>query len=439
MTTTRTRNMPQISRRTKLTSCIAAVAAFLVALSAAPAVASWSATAAASSAVTTPTVSIAQSGFDGLSTTFQRNSSDQRGGFTVTNTGAIAGTSSLSVSATGGNAAGIAVRVWPAFSVQECTNNPVPASAAQGTWASFPVPAPTTLEPGTSLTYCVNSTAGDPDSLASASGSQNMTMTATAQLRVSSWLAVAPASATFTTQGFFPLASVPMVGNQNNWFEVRSVSRPSQCLDVYSSAASAGTAVQLWTCGLQANQRFEIYPLQNGQSGIRPRTSAEISIGQSANTSVLAATGSSSANWRIEQATPTSYQLLNADTKLCLTVVDTTQSALSTCTGDASQQFTLTRDPLTCSAAGANINFLFNSASHTRAYTIQNKVGAGPWTNAYTTPTLTVTSYGLTRSMFLAGDATLDIRVVDPQGNVLYSGMTAVTTGTSIACGAGFA
>lgn len=439
MTTTDTRCAPRISRRTKMTAVVSAAVAFLAMIATAPATASWSASASATATVTAPSVSVVQSGFAGLGTTVPRSTAGQTGGFTVTNTGGIAGTASLRVSATGDAAAGMRVHVWSAVSIQACASEAMPPSAFVGTWAEFPVIPEPTLQPGGSITYCVRSVTADPEALANASGAKSMTVTATAQLSAGRWSVSTPASATFSTKAIYPLGMISQATNQNNWMEIRSVAAAGLCVDVYSSGTSAGNVVGLWSCALQSNQRFEIYPTGNGQSGIRSRVGAEISIGQTANATVLARPGASDTNWRVERVTANSFQLVHADTQLCMTANASVQITLSVCNDSVSQQFTLTRDPLTCSASGANISLRFNSPPTNRPYTVQNRVGSGTWTSVYTTSPLTSAVYTLTRSMFLAGDANLDVRVIDGAGNVLYSGMTAATKGTAITCGTGFA
>ncbi|WP_047522904.1 RICIN domain-containing protein [Microbacterium sp. ZOR0019] len=439
MTTTEHPREPRIGGHTKLVAAIGAVAAFLATVGAAPAVAVWSASATATSSAAAPTVAITQSGFNTLGTTFTHSTTDQRGGFTITNTGGAAGTATLSVSATGASAAQIYAFVWPAASVAACTAESMPANAAQGTWAAFPSLPGAPLAPGASITYCVRSWAADPDALATASGTQSMTATAAARLTTGSWSVSKPSAATMSTKAFYPLATIPRVANQNNWFTIRSVANTGQCLDASASGTTTGTVLGSWTCAAQSNQRFEIYPTQNGQSGIRPKHAAELSVGQTAAKSVLTTPGSSASSWRIEQVTETNYQVVHADTGLCLTAGSQTQNTLTTCSNATAQQFTLTRDPLTCSITGTYMYFNFKTPLGNRAYTVQNRVGNGPWTNVYTQTTLTAQTYGLPRTMFLVGDGTLDLRVVDAVGNVLYSGMTAVTTGTNIACGSGFA
>ncbi|QIK63860.1 ricin-type beta-trefoil lectin domain protein [Leucobacter viscericola] len=428
----------QLSRRTKVTAAVVGIVSFLLALGAPPAVAAWSATATSTGSASAPTIAITQSGFDSLSTTFQRHTTDQRGGFTLTNTGGGTGNAYFIAKSTSTGASKVGVRVWPTASMDECLNGVMPETAQFGTWAAFPTIAGTSLAPGASVIYCVRSLATDADGLATASGTQSLVATAYSQIRAGTWLAgTGNSQATMTTKAFYPLGMPARAANQNNWMMVKPVSDPNQCLDIYYSRSQAGTALQTFGCGAQSNQRFEIVTTPGGQSTLRPRTSPEMSIGQTGNRGVLAAAGDSSANWRIETVTSTTFQLVHGDTGLCLTANTSAQTTLTPCSGANTQKFTMTRDPVSCSVSASNIYLAFKAPPGVRTYTVQIQVG-GQWTDVYTNPDMAQSTFTMTRSMFPAGDATIGIRVVDSVGNVLYSGLSIGTFGANMACGTNF-
>lgn len=431
---------PRVGRRTTITAAIAGATAFLGVLGAVPATAAWTAAATATGTATAPKIAVSQSGFDTLTTTFLHSTTDQRGGFTISNTGGAAGTASLTVTASGTLAAGITVDVWQADSLAACANT-MPATAVRGTWASFPAFTVSSLAPGASTVVCVRSSVTNPDQVAATSGSQTVSPSATATLASGRWaVQSSPSTATLTTKYFYPLATGYLSTSQNNWFIVKPVSNSGQCLDTFNSSTAVGAVIGVWTCGQQANQRFELYPTQGGNTGIRPMTSAELSVGHSGVQTVLARPSAPATDWRIERVTASTYQIVDVGTGLCLTATSQAQNQIAVCSGTTSQQFTLTRDPLTCSVSGKTLTLDFKVTGASRVYSVQSKQGTGAWTTVFTQNSTLATVASVTLAQFkTAGTGTLDIRVVDSAGNVLYSGMTVTTTATTVACGTGFA
>lgn len=426
-----------IGRGTKITAVVAAVVAFIVAFGGAPAVAAWTAYATASSTATTPAVSLSHSGFETLGTTFLHNTTDQRGGFTITNTGDAPGMPTLRITATGSLAAETHAFVWQAASVEAC-QNVMPETASQGTWAAFPFIDLGTLAKGASTAVCVRSWVADPDLVAAPSGTQTFTADASATLIVEGWKAPsAPATATVGTEFFYPLATGYSTSGINNWYVIKPVSDPTQCLDSFNRGTNVGNTIGVWTCGSASNQRFEILPTQDGKSALRPKTAAEQYVGQSNGLTVQASTSTSVTDWRVERITPTTYQLVHSDSGLCLQAGSNSQNQLRACNGTTSQQFTFSREPLGCSVNGSQMTIDYKAPSTNRYYTIQYRLGDGDWTDAYREQ-----SWGVNSSTFPASTfgalGTLDARIIDSAGNVLYRGMTIVVAPGATTCGAGF-
>lgn len=308
----------RIGRGTKITAAAMAIIGFVIAMGSTPAVGAWTANAAVSASATTPAVSVSQFGFDTLGTTFLHSTTDQRGGFTLTNAGNAPGKPTLQVTASGALAGHTHAFVWEAASVAGC-QSAMPQTATQGTWAEFPSLDLGTLAGGASTVVCVRSWAADPDLVAAVPGTQAFTADATATLSVGGWKAAsAPATATMKTQFMYPLATGYATSGFNNWFVIKPVSDPTQCLDSFNRGTNVGSTIGMWTCGTASNQRFEILPTQNGMSALRPKTAAEQYVGQHNGLTVQAATGTSATDWRVEHITSSTYQLVHGDSGLCL-------------------------------------------------------------------------------------------------------------------------
>lgn len=432
-----TSRVTRIGRGTKIAAAVAAIVGFVITVGSTPAIGEWTTNATVSSSATTPAVSITHSGFDTLGTTFLHSTPDQRGGFTITNTGNTAGRPTLHVTATGTLADDTHTFVWQTTSVAAC-QDPMPSTVAQGTWAAFPSLDLGTLAEGASTAVCVRSWAADPDLLAEPSGTRMLTADASATLIVGGWEAPSsPATATLKTQFIYPLATGYATSGVNNWYVIKPVSDPTQCLDSFNRGTNVGNTIGVWACGGASNQRFEILPTQNGKSALRPKTAAEQYVGQSNGVTVQATTGTSATDWRVERITAATYQIVHSDSGLCLQAGTNAQNQLRACTGATSQQFTLSREPLGCSVSGTEMTLDYKAPSTNRYYTTQYKLGEGDWSDAYREQSWGVNSSTFPVSVF-GTQGTLDVRIIDSAGNVLYRGMTIVVSPGGTTCGTGF-
>lgn len=350
---------------------IAGIAAFLVVVGAPSAWAYWTAQGSASGTVTTSAVAVSHAGFDTPATTkYLPSSLTATRSFTVTNTSAISGTATATISSPQSYAAKFGVQVWPVANAAACTpSTPVPGSGVStGTWASTTFSS--TLAAGATGTYCARSTIADWRTATDASGGQTVNPVLSVSLNASGWTATAPSTATNaqTTAGMYPL----VVGNffdptlSSTWFTIRNPTSTSLCLDVSGGGVSAsGTSLITWSCHAGANQRWQFAPVSGGDQSlvtIRPRNSPTLRVANDGGTAkAITADSSASQQWYVQQYTGASpfYQLVSKSTGKCLPLGTTSVNVamVTVDCDDPSAHLSFVREPLTVTSSTSGIFF----------------------------------------------------------------------------------
>ncbi|WP_040166405.1 RICIN domain-containing protein [Microbacterium gorillae] len=303
----------------------------------------WTATATATGTVTTSPVTITQSGFAGLSTTYINTLTrlTSTGSFTVNNTGAVDGTVNVSIAAPEAWATKLPIRVWPVASTAACTAaTAVPSSAVSGSWGSTTVASGATLAAGASVVYCVRTAVVDRPAIATATGTQSATPKLSATLSAGGWsVSAAEAVNTQATAAIYPLASGYVDTPTTAWFTVRSGGAPTSCLDVTQSGG-VGANVISYACGSASNQRWQLVPVSGGDQTLvtvspQHAPTARLALNAS-NTEVLASASSTdkAQQWYVQRisASPDRYQLVSALNGLCLRLNTTTGTAAQVAT-----------------------------------------------------------------------------------------------------------
>lgn len=237
--------------------------------------------------------------------------------------------------------------VWPVANTAAC---PLNASIGGGSSVS-PWPAGTTLTtslaPGESQVYCVRSM--QTGTVASATGSTSMNITAAATLSIGSFQATHQASAKLTTKAIYP-TTVPA----DNWYRVKPFGQ-DRCLDVTGGVnAAQGSLVGTYTCHTvdtttYGNQWFSFKQLEQAKNSvaIRPNGPAGTSLQPKGSTQVEVRTTDSAAiaqQWLVQQVNATTYQLVHTQTGLCVTAPSSAAPlSLAICDDLNSQRFTLSK------------------------------------------------------------------------------------------------
>ncbi|SMQ61937.1 hypothetical protein SAMN06295943_0693 [Agreia sp. VKM Ac-1783] len=161
----------------------AMIAAVLLTLSGGgPAQASWDAPErSVTTAVSSGTLAITQSGFSSLATSYSSNALSATGPVTLTNTGTIPAPYALILSAQTATAlsSSASVRAWPVSSASACTAASTASGATGATWATV-APLSGTLAPKATVVYCVRSSVTQAQRFALAGATMVATATATA-------------------------------------------------------------------------------------------------------------------------------------------------------------------------------------------------------------------------------------------------------------------
>jgi hypothetical protein len=105
------------------------------------------------------------------------------------------------------------------------------------------------------------------------------------------------------------------------------VADDSLCLDVYGASASAGAAIDQWTCNGQSNQQFQFVPVSGGYGEIEAQNSGQdvaIAGGSTASGTPdvvqQAVNGASASLWQPIAQSDGSYEFRNQNSGLCLDV-----------------------------------------------------------------------------------------------------------------------
>ncbi|MFT3970352.1 MAG: ricin-type beta-trefoil lectin domain protein [Micropruina sp.] len=405
--------------------------------------ASWAyftASATATGSLSTQSVTVTQTGFSGMDATYLPSKLTDTGSFTVTNTGAVSGTATVTIAAPESWASGLPIRVWPT-SAGACSVTDPPGSALSGTWAAPPAIAPT-LNAGASVTYCVRTTIPHWKTLTSAAGSQQANPVINVSLNAAGWVTTA-ASATHRQQtaGMYPLTTGFFDATLSRWFTVRANANTAYCLDVSGSGGSGAAAIA-YTCHANSNQRWEFLPVSGDQSlvTIRPRHAMGTRLTYSGTNATIATTASATAQqWYVQQIDANRFQLVSAETGLCLALA-TSQAANATmvaCT-DASARLQFQREPLTLQT-GSSLTLTFGG-SNMPAGRLQRSaclVGCS-WADVSSIASGS-TSVTFPRSTIGDGD-TVSFRIVDStllNPNVFWDGIRLSRSGNTVTAPAG--
>lgn len=265
--------------------------------------------------------------------------------FTITNTTTTASTqkakTSIRLSSTGQIYS--MSWVWPVANASACpVNAPI---ANDAIFVGWPLNATVTtdLARGESQTYCFRTMRSA--NLGVSSGSVSSTITVAATLSLGNFQVTNQSSATLSTRSIYPTVS-PV----DNWYTLQPQNQ-SWCLDVTGGVnAVAGAIVGTYTCHnstdvAYGNQWFSFKPVTNGHA-IRPKGPAGTSLQPSGSSVVVRATNATlkDQTWIIQQSSPTSYQIVNLASGLCVTApASYGQLTLALCNDLATQKFVYAR------------------------------------------------------------------------------------------------
>lgn len=179
-----------IRPRTRV-AAIAGVVAFLLVVSSGAAWSYWTAQASATGTVTTSAVGVAQANFaNPASTTYLPSALTSTRTFTVTNTGAIPGTTTIGLSAPESYASNLTLRVWPVASAGACSTTPPSSGVTTGTWASLTISA--TVGAGVSQIYCALTVIADWKTVTTSTGGAAINPVMSVTLDADGWIATTP-------------------------------------------------------------------------------------------------------------------------------------------------------------------------------------------------------------------------------------------------------
>lgn len=427
---------------------IAGLTAFILLVSGGLTWAHWTASVSGTGALTTQSATVAHSNFSAMTATYLPSSLSRTAPFTVTNTGQIAGTATITISTPGTLAAQLPIRVWQVTASNPCTDGTAtPTSAASGTWASPPALTPT-LNAGASITYCVRTTIPDWKPLAASSGTRSATPAINVTLNASGWIASSPsASHTQTTAGMYPLANGFFNASLSPWHTVQSPANASICMDASGSGSSNGTLVISWSCHDNSNQRWQFLPVSGTDQNlvtIRPRHAPNTRLTyNSSNAAILSATtGSIEQQWYVQRVNSTTYQLVSAANGRCLALRGNQDgAAMPTVPCNSSQaQLRFQHEPLAMSQYSEAIlgilfptyyvQFNFSSAMTSQGVTLQRWTGTA-W-QQIGTASAGATSVRTERVDIPTGNSTYRIVYTGNTHDVVYGGIQLTRNGDII-------
>ncbi|MEL4319589.1 RICIN domain-containing protein [Leifsonia sp. YIM 134122] len=298
----------------------------------------------ASASSSAGTISVTQSGFAGLATTYSASSTMIATSVTVQNTGTLSGTFSSSAAlASGSNAtiaAKTAVKVWPQTTGNPCTS-PAPASALSGTWASVPALSGS-LSGGASVTYCILTTlpAADQTVVASVAPTLSVKLAGTGSWTSTALTPVTQSVADLTAPSIptgLAASSTVARGTTLTWnasSDVVGVTgyrvyRNTTGTTTYTLLATVGSTTTFTDSGLDPSKTYYYTVAAIDGAGNESTKSAQVAVTTPAPTS------------------PTSwYRILNDNSGKCLDVfgeqtTDSTDLIIWPCHGHNNQQFQL--------------------------------------------------------------------------------------------------
>lgn len=415
---------------------VAGITALLTAIGGSAGWAYFTASVTAGGSLTTRAVSVGQADFAGMGATYLPSDLTKTGSFTVSNTGGVSGTATVTIAAPEAWAGGLPIRVWPT-SAGPCNATNPPGSALSGSWAAPPAITPT-LNAGTSVTYCVRTTIPDWRALTSPSGSQQANPAIAVSLSAGGWVATAStAGHVQQTAGMYPLTTGFFDPSLSRWFTVRADANTGYCLDVSGSAGSGGSVIA-YGCHGNANQRWEFLPVSGSDQSlvtVRPRHAMGTRVTYSgANAIIQNAANTAAQRWYVQYLDSSRFQLVSAATGLCLSLPTTsTANATMVACNEPSAQLRFEREPLTFAQSGTNVVLTFGGSTMAGG-TLQRCNNAPTCSNWGNVATIAngATSVSFSRNTYIGNGTTRIFRIIDSSSNVVWDGIQLSRSGTTV-------
>ncbi|MFT4294498.1 MAG: RICIN domain-containing protein [Micropruina sp.] len=420
---------------------VAGVTAFVLATGGTAAWAYFTASATATGSLSTLSVAVSQAGFAGMGAKYLPSDLTDTGSFTVTNTGSVNGTATVTIAAPESWASGLPIRVWPTTAAACTATNP-PGSALSGTWADPPDLTPT-LAAGASISYCVRTTITDWKALATTGGARQANPVIKVSLSAGGWVATAT-SATHVQQtaGMYPLTSSFFNATLSRWFTVRANANTNYCLDVSNSGGAGGGLIG-FGCHASSNQRWEFIPVSGSNQSlvtIRPRHAMSTRLTYSGTNAIIqtAATSTAAQQWYVQQIDANRFQLISAATGLCLSLPTSSARATTAACDSTATQLRFQREALTLTTSSTTVTLTFGGGT----------MPAGTLQRCTTTACTSVTNIadiaGNAESVSFAlnntnipNSTTSIYRIIDDSSNVLWNGIQLKRSNTTVTAVAG--
>ena len=415
---------------------VSGVTAFLIAASSGAGWAYFTANATATGSVATQAVSVTQTNFNNMGATYLPSNLTSTGSFTVTNTGTIAGTATVTIAAPEAWASGLPIRVWPSAPAACTAAANVPVSALSGTWAAPPA-INATLNAGANTSFCVRTIISDWKTITSTNGTQLANPAINVSLNASGWVATAStATHVQQTAGMYNLTPNFFDPALSRWFTIRANANNNNCLDVSGSGGS-GAGVLSYSCHLNSNQRWEFLPVAGGVQNlvtIRPRHATGTRLTYNGTNARIMNTASGPAQqWYVQQTDTGRFQLVSVATGLCLSMSSSSGPiAQMVACNSASAQLVFDREPLVYDGSfgswltGHTIQFSFDG-SNLPASTLERCTNAPSCT---TWTTQTAIAAGDTTVSFPASTFTNNTYRIVSGGTVLWDGIRLSCSGS---------
>lgn len=408
---------------------ISGVTAFLIAAGSGAGWAYYTANAMATGSVATQSASVAQANFNSMGATYLPSNLTSTASFTVSNTGSIAGTATVTIAAPEAWASGLPIRVWPSAPAACTAAASIPGTALSGTWAAPPAIS-ATLNAGASTSFCVRTIISDWTTITSSNGTQFANPVINVSLNASGWIATATtATHVQQTAGMYNLTPNFFDPSLSRWFTIRANANNSNCLDVSGSGGS-GADVLSYSCHLNSNQRWEFLPVAGGVQNlvtIRPRHATGTRLTYNGTNARIMNTASGAAQqWFVQQTDTGRFQLVSAATGLCLSMSSSSGPiATMVACNSASAQLVFEREPLVYDGSfgswitGRTIQLSFDG-SNLPVSTLERCTNAPSCTTWVTQATI---SSGSTTVSFGASSFTNNTYRIVSGGVVLWDGI----------------
>jgi len=435
-----------IGRSIKL-GIAAAITGFLVLAGTTAGFAFWNASNSVSSTVGAASLTVTTANFTSVGYTFGNETLVTTGSATVTNTTTTASTQNGAVSVTFGPAASatlagkVTASIWATASAANCTAAAtVPVGATVALWSTSPV-LTASLAPNASVIYCVRSSIASRETVASAGGSLTFQPQISATITVGNFVGSATATTTQATQYIYTPTAADVT--HWNWIRPNFTSSYNYCLDVSGAGNTSGTIVISYGCKTSgaANQNWKFvasgvtgyYTIQaRGATTLRVDNNSSSASGGSITVNTAAGTPATATNqqWQLQQVSTNVYEIVSANSGLCLTSPSGTAQNLgnltqAACSGSVYQQFKVSQalESFTCAATNSAWVWSWNSVS-TGPYHVF--VTQGATTTELVTTSATATGATLAFNAVGSGIATYNVTFVDSLDTVVGGGTISV-------------